>query len=276
MQLGALDKPEGLDVKNGRVYVTHYVACGLLCSDKHYVRDFQLTNGQYNDWQILSGDSLQLNGVAVNGGVIWSITNVPDSDGFNLYKHNAQGQLMQRYKVAGTGTILNDITVDPGSGLVYMASATNSSIIKYDEVTPGNTQLLFSGATPINPVGLSIDSSGNIYATDATSGKVIKFAKSDGARLLEFDGKGKNGSGEIFSAIGDLAVDTRNGDIYVAAVAAGKVKIFRYDASGNFLRSFSNADLSSPRKMAIGNDGVIHIVDGVKKAILAFAAGTTP
>jgi hypothetical protein len=285
--LGTLDKPDGIDVKNGRVYVTHYKAGGTFSNYKRQVRDFQLTNGNFTDVNVMDTFSEQknnnalilLSGTAVNGGVIWSVSNVPDSSGYNMYKHNTAGQLMQRYKVAQNATnstILNDVAVDTTSGLVYLASPTTFSIIKYDDVTASNTQLLFSGATNINPVGLGLDASGHIYATDAGSGKVIKFSKTDGSRLLEFDGKGKNSTGELFSAIGDLAVDPRNGDIYVAAVAGGKVKIFRYDSAGNFTRSFSHADLTAPKKLAIGNDGVLHVVDGTKKAIIAFAAGKTP
>lgn len=287
LSVGVMDQPDGIDVKNGRVYITHYQAGGTFSNYKRLIRDFQLTNGVYTDIAVLNTFSQQtnngavvyLNGVAVNGGVIWSITNVPTSEGFNLYKHNTAGQLMQRYKVAQNATnstILNDIAVDTSSGVVYLASPTTFSIIKYDDVTPSNTQLLFSGATNINPVGLALDANGHVYATDAGTGKVIKFSKSDGSRLLEFDGKGTNGQGELFSAIGDLAVDPRNGDIYVAAVASGKVKIFRYDASGQFIHSFSHADLSAPKKMAIGNDGVLHVVDGAKKAVLAFAPGKMP
>lgn len=278
VNLGAIVTPKGLDVKNGRVYVSHIVDGTF--SNTRYIRDFNLSNGQKVDHSIFStttGLTPLVNGIAVNGGVIWSTRSTPDGSGFNLYKHNASsGDEINKYKVGNASTTLNDIAVDIGTGLVYMASPTTNSIIKYDENNSENTQLLFSGAANINPIGLGVGPSGHVYATDANTGKVIKFSKTDGSRLLEFDGKGVNSTGEIFSAIGDVAVDPRNGDIYVVGSAGGTIKIFRYNASGNFIRSITNANLTSPEKMSIGNDGVVYIVDASKKSILAFTAGITP
>ena len=133
--------------------------------------------------------------------------------------------------------------------------------------------VLFTGATAINPAGVALDSSGNLYTADVVTGKLIKFSKSDGSRLLEFDGKGVNGTGQTFTAIGDLAVDPRNGDIYVIAVSGSSPRIYRYTSVGNFVHSFTSSEISDPDKIAIGSNGHVYVTDANKKAILAFDAG---
>jgi sugar lactone lactonase YvrE len=284
--IATMDFPEGIDVKNGKVYVTHFKrgrTVPIPENNHRYVREFDLTNGSSKDisiWSRFTDDDppkYQLNSIAVNGGIIWSaLRDTVDGSDFNLYKHNTSGQQMNRFKVGPANTIINDIAVDSSTGLLYIASPTTFSVIKYDDNTPENSQTYFTGNSPINPVGLGVDNTGNVYVSDASSGKIIKYAKLDGAKLLEFDGKGKNGNGEIFGAVGDVAVDPRNGDIYVLASAGGQVKLFRYNADGNFLRSVASPDLTSPRKLSIANDGTIYAVDAVKKTVLAFAPGKTP
>ncbi|MEZ0374894.1 MAG: hypothetical protein ACAI44_37760, partial [Candidatus Sericytochromatia bacterium] len=269
-----MDSISGIDVKNNVVTAGFFVDGSF--SNERKVRQINLSNGSSSDFTVFStfsGLSPLITGISVSSaGEIWSTLSAFDGDGFNLYRHNSSGTRVNRYAVSTSSTVLSDVAVD--GNLVYMGCPSpHQSVIRYDANNPSATQLLFTGATAINPAGVGLDSSGNLYVSDVISGKVIKFSKSDGSRMLEFDGKGANGTGQTYSAIGDVAVDPRNGDIYVLAVAGGATKIFRYTSAGNFVHSFTTGDLVDPDKIAINSNGHIYVTDASKKGILAFDAG---
>lgn len=271
----ALASIAGIDIKGQSVFVSHIV--DGFTSNSRNVRQINLLTGPQPDYTVFStttGLTPVISGVAVNNSnEVWSVLGKPDGSGYNLYRHNTTGTQIDRHKVNSTdpNTIINDVAVS--GSLVYMACPTTASIFKFDVATPANTQILFSGATAINPIGVAVDGSGNVYTSDLISRKVIKFS-STGTRVLEFDGKGTNGTGTAFSAMADVAVDPRNGDIYVLGdTGSGGKRVFRYTSAGNFVHSFTNANLVSPDKMAIHGDGQIFITDNSKQGIAIFAAG---
>lgn len=273
LQVPAMESMDGLDIKNNHAYIGHFKESFL--KNYRYVRDFNLSSGQYNDIEISTRGTTKIAGVAVSSATVWTAIGQFDNDDRNLYKHNITGQLLNRYKVGQTGTLLSDITVDPLTGFVYMGSRTSNSIIKYNP-TDNSSQQFFSGADPVDPLGLAVDASGNIYTFDGISRKVIKYSKTDGSELLSFGPTGTNGTGEDYGAVSDLAVDPRNGDVYVAGSSASGIKIFRYDSTGKFLRSFGDADLTSPKKMSVDSSGKIYVIDSIKKGVLVFEAGIKP
>lgn len=273
---------DGLDIKNGHAYMGYYKYENGFFSDtnERYIRDLNMATGQTLDTLVSAknpGDTrIHVTGIAVNAAVVWAALDGFDNDGFNLYKFNVSGNRLNRYKVGTSGTIISDIAVDAASGWLYIGSRTSQSIIRYDEVNSENTQQYFSGSIKIDPLGMATDDSGNVYTFDGISRKVIKFSKADGSRLLEFGPKGMNNSGETYTAVSDLSVDPRNGDIYVTGNASGTVKIFRYDSSGNFIRSWTDGDLVDPRKLTVDADGKVYVIDASKKGVLAFSPGLTP
>lgn len=275
LQVPAMVDMDGLDVKNNHAYIGHFVDPGFFGSNKRYVRDFNISSGQYLDIQVSTSGTTKVAGVAVNAATVWTAIGQFDSDDRNLYQHNITGQQLNRYKVGQSGTLLSDLVVDPLTGAVFMGSRTSNSIIKYNP-TDGSSQQFFSGSTPIDPLGLAIDASGNVYTFDGISKKIIKYNKADGSEALSFSTTGANGQGADYGAVSDLAVDPRNGDIYVAGNGSAGIKIFRYDSSGNFLRSFGDADLTSPRKMAVDSSGKVYVIDSIKKGVLVFDAGIKP
>ncbi len=275
LQVPAMNDMDGLDVKNNRAYIGHFVNPGFFSSNKRYVRDFNLSSGQYQDITISTSGETKIAGVAVNSATVWTAIGQFDNDDRNLYQHNITGQQLNRYKVGQTGTLLSDVAVDPLTGFVYMGSRTSNSIIKYNP-TEGSSQQFFSGTTPIDPLGMAVDASGNIYTFDGISQKVVKYSKADGSVLLSFGPTGTNATGEAYGAVSDLAIDPRNGDIYVVGNGSSGVKIFRYDSSGNFLRSFRDDELTSPKKMAIDTSGKVYVIDSIKKGVLVFDAGIKP
>lgn len=282
LQMPAMESADGLDVKNGHAYVGHYVAGGLFSTHKRFVRDLNVTSGVVGNVQISTQGTSKVAGVAVNGSEIWASLSQPDSDSYLLYRYNALGTLIKSYKFNISGIVTKDVAIAP-NGIVYMAvGLSNASIIRFDPVAYGNnpgdaahTDLAFGGTPLVDPAGLGTDGEGNVYTFDVKTSKIVKF-KSDGSRLLEFGPKGVNNAGETFTAVSDVAVDPRNGDIYVSANAAATIKIFRFDSSGNFLRSFKDADLIDPRKLTVDSEGKVYAVDATKKGVVVFTPGIKP
>ena len=275
LDMSALESGDGLDVKNGHAFVGHFVAGGIFSTHKRYVRDMNMSNGSTNNIEISTQGTTKVIGVATNAAVIWAGIDQFDKDGWNLYKFNISGQRLLRYKIGEDGTILSDIAVDSATGLVYAASRTHKRVVKFNEVT-SDAIYDFSGLTNIDPLGLAVDSAGNVYTYDGISKKLIKFAGSDGSRLLEFGPTGLNNTGEIFTAVKDVAVDPRNGDIYITGNASNGARISRFNKDGNFLRSFKDGDLSDPLKLTVDADGKIYVLDASKKGVLVFTPGITP
>lgn len=284
LNMTAMDSPNGLDVKNGYAYMGHYRVVDrtwpLSDRPERVLRSLNIATGQASDRLVSQfnpgNTAIKVSGVAVNAALVWVALDGYDDDARNLYQFNISGQLLNRYQVSASGTIIQDIAVDAASGSLYIGSRTTNSIIKYNPVNPEGTQLKFSGNINIDPLGLAVDNEGHVYTFDAISRRVIKFSKDDGSRLLEFAPAGTNGGGENYTAVSDVAVDPRNGEIYVTGSASGTVKIFRYSPQGNFIRSFSAPDLIDPRKMTVDADGKIYVVENNKGGVLVFTAGLTP
>lgn len=283
--LGFLNTPvleyiRGLDVVGDMVYMTFYE--DNFSSNPRKVRELNLGTGTFSDTSIWSNfiedtdgqgnPTPLLSGVAVNGADIWSAFQSYNSDAYILYRVPVGGGSATRYKVNTPSTQLNDIDVS-NAGVVYMACPTTQSVIRFNPNNTSDTQVLFTGTQAINPVGISLDSSGNLYVADLISSKIIKYNGSTGEKMLEFAGTGSSGGGSAFSALADVAVDARNGDIYVAGKSASGARLFRYDSAGNFIQAVSNANFTSPAKMAIRTNGDILVVDTAKKAVMVFDAG---
>ncbi|MBF2054841.1 MAG: fibronectin type III domain-containing protein [Candidatus Sericytochromatia bacterium] len=286
LNMTAMDTPNGLDVKNGYAYAGHYRVVDrtwpLPDRPERLLRTLNIATGTAEDKVVsqFNPDTtpIRIAGIAVNAALVWVALDGYDDDERNLYQFNISGQLLNRYQAPSNapGTIIDDIAVDGASGHVYIASRTNNSIIKYNPVNPESSQLKFSGNINIDPLGLAVDDEGHVYTFDAIGRKVVKFSKEDGSRLLEFAPAGLNGTGENYTAVSDVAVDPRNGEIYVTGTVQQTVKIHRYSPEGNFIRSFTAPDLIAPRKMTVDADGKIYVVENNKGGILVFSAGLTP
>ena len=109
-----------------------------------------------------------------------------------------------------------------------------------------------------NPHGLAVDSAGNIFVADTGNGRIEKFSP----------------TGTFLTSIGQLeapngiAVD-RAGNIYVAEIGS-KHRVQKLGPDGTFIAAWAPG-LYGPRRIAIGFDDSIYVVDSGRNRIVKFS-----
>lgn len=140
-------------------------------------------------------------------------------------------------------------------------------------------------STPNTPHGCTVDAENNIWLTGTGDGIVQKFAH-DGSKLLlqigkkglvdssdgTAKGKALNASHESFYKPAGIAIDSKNGDVYVAdgETTGGNHRVAVFDRAGQFLRQWdlhtTDADAGKGfvpilHCLALGNDGMVYVCD---------------
>ena len=117
-----------------------------------------------------------------------------------------------------------------------------------------------------SPHGITADSAGNIYISDTGNGRVEKFSPT-GAFVASFGSKGA-GYGQFGDPNG-IAID-REGNIYVAEAFNHRVQKLTPD--GSFIADWKGPDpqFYGPRKLAIGPDQSLYVVDQGRTRIVRF------
>ncbi len=108
-----------------------------------------------------------------------------------------------------------------------------------------------------NPHGLAVDSAGNILVADTGNGRIQKFSP-NGTFVTSIATTDPNG----------IAVD-RAGNIYVAEIGS-KHRVQKLGPDGRFIAEWAPA-LYGPRKIAIGPDDSIYVVDSGRNRIVKFS-----
>ena len=227
-----------------------------------------------------------------------------DSSG-NVYVADTSNNRIQKFASDGTfitkwGTYgssegrLNhpaDVAVDSSGNNVYVADASNHRIQKFGSNgnfirawgEPGSGagefgQEVFGIVVQEGPMGIAVDSSGNVYAVDTGNNRIQKF----GATGTFFRAWGDSGSadGRFNFPIG-IDVDS-SGNVYVADSTNERIQ--KFTSSGTFMTKWGtegngNGQFEKPRDVAVrpastgpfvslGN--VVYVADGDNHRIQKF------
>ena len=180
-----------------------------------------------------------------------------------------------RNAAAGNGfTQPTDVAVAPG-GVIYVLSrgqegaggvqAPNKRIgkVTITEEFIGD----FAREELVWPMGIAVDSNGNIYCTDEFD-KQIKIYDVDGQRVGEWDG------GENLVSPSGIACDA---DDNLFITDADSNEIHKFTSEGKHLASFGGAgsgpgQLNRPWGIVIGSDGCVYVADWGNNRAQKFSA----
>ncbi len=180
-----------------------------------------------------------------------------------------------RNAAAGNGfTQPTDVAVAPG-GVLYVLSrgqegaggvqAPNKRIgkVTIEEEFIGD----FAREELVWPMGIAVDSAGNIYCTDEFD-KQIKIYDVDGQRVGEWQGEGKLGSPA------GIACDSDD-NVYVTDADSNQVH--KFTSEGKHLASFGSAgsaagQLNRPWGIAVDSDGSVYVADWGNNRAQKFSA----
>ncbi len=166
----------------------------------------------------------------------------------------------------GVGLMTPAGIVSDGERFIYIADPSARLVHRVDFVDNEITYITHSGTEPLaSPVGVALDSYGNIYVTDSVKAKVYKYSK-DSEYL------GVLGSGVVeFRRPAGIAVG-RNDYKYVVDVLANKINVF--DDKDRFLREFPNrpeiVNLNRPVNISIDPKGNVYVTDAFNFTIKMF------
>ena len=119
-----------------------------------------------------------------------------------------------------------------------------------------------------SPTGIAVDGSGNVLVADTGNGRIEKFSPT-GTFLSVIASKG-SGHGQLAEPNG-IAVD-RSGNIYVAEVASNH-RVQKLAPDGTFIAEWKGPDAGfyGPRRIAIGPDDSVYVVDQGRTRIVKFS-----
>jgi streptogramin lyase len=279
-------QPRGLtsDKNTGEIFVVDVIGIGGFFSfDRAEVKKINGDGGVIGNFgstfistDIKSIDLFRLmkksTGIGVDaGGNVY----VADTGNNVVKKYGPTGKYVSQIKkefkdvfdvaVSSTGDV---IVSDPGNARVVLFDSSMN--IKLDNI-------LGSGSSD-GVRGIANDNADNIYVIDSAAkpGEVIKKFDKNGNRLnLNFGIIGGLEPG-YFNNPTDLAIDSRNGDIYV--VDTGNNRVQRFNSEGNFLSEFGqfgsqNGCFNAPWGITIDNQGFVYIADSKNARVQKFMPG---
>ncbi|MFP5389184.1 MAG: NHL repeat-containing protein, partial [Thermoleophilia bacterium] len=210
-------------------------------------------------------------GIAVtSAGNLW----VADAGNHRIEEFNSKGEFMQKFGTKATGASKGTELVEPEGiavapgGMLWVADNSGARIAEFRETVSSESERFVRNVTTtgtgnpglVHPLGLAVDSSGNLWAADETTNHVIEYS-STGAFLKTFGSAGtSNGQ---FDGPRGIAISP-TGLIYVADFGNNRVEVF--NPGGEFLTKFGtagtgNAQFSEPRAIAFGVGGAIFVSD---------------
>src|SRR6266513_105883 len=118
-----------------------------------------------------------------------------------------------------------------------------------------------------SPTGIAVDTKGNILVADTNNGRIEKF--SPNGTFLSTLGTDRIGHGQLVEPNG-IAIDYA-GNIYVAEVGSNH-RVQKLSPDGTFIAEWKGPDVGfyGPRRIAIGSDDSIYVVDQGRTRIEKF------
>jgi len=119
-----------------------------------------------------------------------------------------------------------------------------------------------------SPIGIAVDAKGNILVADTNNGRIEKFSPT--GTFLSFLGTDRIGHGQLEEPNG-IAVD-HAGNIYVTEVGSNH-RVQKLAPDGTFIAEWKGPDVGfyGPRRIAIGSDDAIYVVDQGRARIVKFS-----
>jgi sugar lactone lactonase YvrE len=165
---------------------------------------------------------------------------------------------------------------------VYQDSRINGLVIyKVTDTPPPNLSSLPEGLTNMfeggrgtgkgqfdSPTGIAVDAKGNILVADTNNGRIEKFSPT--GTFLSTLGTDRIGYGELVEPNG-IAID-HAGNIYVAEVGSNH-RVQKLSPDGTFIAEWKGPEVGfyGPRRIAIGSDDSIYVVDQGHTRIVKFS-----
>lgn len=123
-----------------------------------------------------------------------------------------------------------------------------------------------------SPIGIALDSDGNIYVAELTNNRIQKFSP-DGSFITKW-GQFGIGNGQLGFPAG-IAVD-QDDNVYVVEYLNNRVQ--KFTSSGEHVAvwgsgGFNNGQFSSPSGIAIDQDGKVYVCDSNNNRVQIFSAG---
>jgi tripartite motif-containing protein 71 len=124
------------------------------------------------------------------------------------------------------------------------------------------------------PVGIGIDSSGNVYVSDQDNNRIQKF-DTNGSFLTKWGSAG-DGDGE-FSGPQGIGIDSSD---YVYVADWGNNRIQKFDNNGNFLVKWGtlgdkNGEFNNPHGIAIDSGDFVYVTDFFNDRVQKFTSNGT-
>lgn len=295
--IGGLVEPYGLAIDNnkGFLYAVDRIGSPLLSilDRRCEVKKFNLSGGFVKRFgggllNVERGNENAGKFFDLFGNLNWSYGVDVDAGG-NVYvaetnkdrvvKFSAEGEYVTKISEGISNNF--DVAV-LNNGQIGVSSGGNSKVLVFDSNLSANATD-FQGTAGLPNAnggfrGLAVDNANFVYLLDNSGGTGMAVKKYDtrGSRpVLQFGTNAGSGPGQFRGAT-DLAIDNRNGDIYV--VDSGNNRVQRFDRDGRFISQFGGAgrgagQLDRPFGIAIDRDGYIYIADTGNKRIQKFAPG---
>jgi FOG: PKD repeat len=122
-----------------------------------------------------------------------------------------------------------------------------------------------------SPIGIAVDSSGNVYVADVDNSRIQKF-DSNGKFITKWGSEG-TGNGQ-FNYPQGIAIDS-SGNVYVADVDNNRIQ--KFDKNGKFITKWgskgtSNGQFDVPENVAVDSSGNVYVADTDNYRIQKFSS----